>query len=170
MISTMGRVYSRSRGMLSGTKDYLPNGNPRRITYMIKVGDGWKKLSGHRMVLETFRGPAPPGTEGCHDDGQPFRNVLSNLRWDTHKANTADSIRHGTFAYTDGFKSRPMPPKRGAENHNAKIDEGTALEIMRCLRLGEKQETIARKVGTTVHTVGSIARGKSWAWLTRAAA
>jgi hypothetical protein len=80
------------------------------------AGEEWKKLrlfastSGHlfvvlygrtryvhRLVLEAFVGPCPDGLEGCHDpDPDPSNNSLSNLRWDTPKANVADSVRHGT--------------------------------------------------------------------------
>ena len=48
----------------------------------------------HRLVLETFVGPCPPGLEGCHADDDPANNVLSNLRWDTRGANQRDSVRN----------------------------------------------------------------------------
>ena len=51
----------------------------------------------HRLVLEAFIGPCPEGMECCHfPDRDPSNNRLENLRWDTHKANVADSIKHGT--------------------------------------------------------------------------
>lgn len=50
----------------------------------------------HRLILLAFVGPCPPGMEGCHEDGDPLNCTLANLRWDTPKANKADSIRHGT--------------------------------------------------------------------------
>lgn len=59
------------------------------------------------MVLETFRGPCPPGLEGCHGDGDGFHNELANLRWDTHQSNMQDAIDHGTFV--------PPPRARGAK-------------------------------------------------------
>lgn len=49
----------------------------------------------HRLVLEAFVGPCPKGMEACHNDGDPTNNLLSNLRWDTHEANVADTKRHG---------------------------------------------------------------------------
>lgn len=39
--------------------------------------------SAHRIILETFVGPCPEGMEGCHTNGCPSDNRLSNLRWDT---------------------------------------------------------------------------------------
>lgn len=54
------------------------------------------RILAHRAVLIAFRGPAPAGMVGCHNDGDPSNNRLSNLRWDTGSANSLDSIRHGT--------------------------------------------------------------------------
>lgn len=48
------------------------------------------------LVLEAFVGPRPhPDWHGCHNDGDPYNNRLSNLRWDTAAANAQDKIRHG---------------------------------------------------------------------------
>jgi hypothetical protein len=52
----------------------------------------------HRLVLEAFVGPCPPGMEGCHNDGDQLNNRLDNLRWDTPSNNKLDSVRHGTHA------------------------------------------------------------------------
>jgi hypothetical protein len=48
----------------------------------------------HRLVLETFIGPCPPGLQCCHWDGVRTNNRLMNLRWDTPGANGADARRH----------------------------------------------------------------------------
>lgn len=53
-------------------------------------------VSVHRTALESFVGPAPEGTEGCHNDGNPANNKIANLRWDTHAENMRDQARHGT--------------------------------------------------------------------------
>lgn len=50
----------------------------------------------HRLVLETFIGPRPKGMKACHNNGNPIDNRLENLRWDTRRNNTLDSLRHGT--------------------------------------------------------------------------
>lgn len=52
----------------------------------------------HRLVLEAFIGPCPPGMECCHNDGNYRNNRLDNLRWDTHKSNILDRMRHGKAA------------------------------------------------------------------------
>lgn len=52
----------------------------------------------HRLVLTAFRGTCPIGMEGCHNNGDPADNRLSNLRWGTPSSNKYDSVRHGTHA------------------------------------------------------------------------
>ena len=49
----------------------------------------------HRLILTTFVGEPPEGTEGCHNNGNPADNRLENLRWDTKKANAQDTVKHG---------------------------------------------------------------------------
>lgn len=64
----------------------------------------------HKLVLEAFVGPRPEGKEACHDNGNGMDNRLTNLRWDTHKANMADQFRHGT---KNVKKPRPRKWKPG---------------------------------------------------------
>lgn len=52
----------------------------------------------HRLVLEAFVSPRPPGMQACHYDGDRSNNHVENLRWDTPSANIRDSLRHGTQA------------------------------------------------------------------------
>jgi len=65
------------------------------IAYLYKNGKSFIHKV-HRLVLLTFVGPCPPGMQACHNNGNPFDNYPSNLRWDTISANQFDSIKHGT--------------------------------------------------------------------------
>lgn len=49
----------------------------------------------HRLVLEAFVGPCPPGMEACHNNGDRTDSRLVNLRWDTSTENNRDTVRHG---------------------------------------------------------------------------
>lgn len=49
----------------------------------------------HRLVLESFVGPAPEGTEACHRNGRKSDNRLANLYWGTHQDNMLDKVAHG---------------------------------------------------------------------------
>lgn len=79
----------------------------------------------HRLILETFVGPCPGGMECCHNDGDPTNNALSNLRWDTSKANKADMAKHGRVS---GWRARnPQDRHRRVKTAGeaaAKAEEG----------------------------------------------
>ena len=105
----------------------------------------------HRLVLEAFIGPCPDGMEGCHEDGDPTNNALTNLRWDTPKGNKADSFRHGTVAI-------------GERHGKAKL----TAEIVRAIRdefaTGTVTQTeLAKKYGVSRGTIQFVIARKVWA-------
>lgn len=52
-----------------------------------------------RAMMESFCPERPEGKDKvCHKDGNPFNNVLDNLKWGDTEDNTQDSIDHGTHA------------------------------------------------------------------------
>jgi hypothetical protein len=71
--------------------------SPPALMVRLQIQNIGKTFYVHRLVLQAFIGPCPEGYEACHEDGDPFNNRLSNLRWDTHVENIKDSIRHKTF-------------------------------------------------------------------------
>ena len=54
----------------------------------------------HRLVLSTFVGEAPEGTECYHINGDRAENRLANLKWATRSENILDSVQHGTHNMT----------------------------------------------------------------------
>lgn len=46
----------------------------------------------HKLVLETFVGPRPPGAVACHGHRGGHDNSVGNLRWDTPEANHRDRV------------------------------------------------------------------------------
>lgn len=95
-VSDRGRVrslpgYNRAGGFLKPrpTQD-------GHLRVDLSRGNRAKSMYVHRLVLIAFVGPCPEGMEGCHFDGNPSNNVVSNLRWDTRSANILDAVRHGT--------------------------------------------------------------------------
>lgn len=106
----------------------------------------------HRLVLQTFVGPCPDEMECCHWDGNPTNNHVSNLRWDTHKNNGADSIRCGALP-------------RGENHHNSKLTEIDVQFVRHWLRRGYTQTLIAEKFGVSRRSIGDIKNKILWTWL-----
>ena len=103
-VSDFGRVRSDKRTIVD------KNGHGRKMPEVIMTPE--KKTSGHlvvclcknhertkryihRIVLETFVGEAPFGTQACHWNDDPEDNRLENLRWGTPTENRLDSVRNG---------------------------------------------------------------------------
>jgi len=103
----------------------------------------------HRLVLEAFKGPCPPGLEACHEDGNGANCTLNNLRWDTRQANANDKMAHGTMII-------------GEQHHKAKLTEAQVRAIRDDTR---PERVVARDYGVSSTTVGEIKRRKSWSWL-----
>lgn len=56
----------------------------------------------HRLVLEAFVGPKPPGQVTRHLNGDKLDNRLENLTYGTYSENAQDAVRHGTFNMLTG--------------------------------------------------------------------
>lgn len=106
--SDLGRVESMTRRV--PTKGGGTRLVPGRILSQVKVGgtkerrynavtlyrDGVPhQITVHTLILTTFIGPRPAGTQACHDDDDTNNNALSNLYWGTPKQNAQDMIRNG---------------------------------------------------------------------------
>ena len=110
-------------------------------------------LSVHRLVLEAFEGPCPPGNECRHLDGNPTNNRLDNLKWGTPSENQADSIKHGTHSCLHfdpysiiKFKLQPLD-----------------VINIHCLRYkGMIQSKIAELYNIMPNMVSRILSGKRW--------
>jgi len=106
-----------------------------------------KKYYIHRLILETFIGPCPPGMECRHLDNNPQNNRLDNLKWDTHYNNMQDKIKFNT-----GY--------RGCDNAKLIIKE--IIEIKKLLKEKIPQRTIAKLFNISQSTTSNINRGINW--------
>lgn len=82
----------------------------------------------HRLVLEAFVGPCPPGMEGCHNDGHKQNNRLGNLRWDTPRENQLDTVRAGTHHMTARTHCKHGHP---FDEKNTRINKRTGARVCR---------------------------------------
>jgi hypothetical protein len=120
------------------------------LRLIIGQGRSRKMRSVHHLILEVFVGPRPDGLIGCHEDGNPQNNRLSNLRWDTHASNSADMLAHGRH-----------DPHRGATQRTAKLSEKLVSEIRESAgRVSELQW--AAEIGCSRSLIGKVRRGQAW--------
>lgn len=153
-VTADGFVWTRRvRGHATKTTDKWTKLSPGAIAtghsfVVLRSGPKAKTIPVHCLVLEYFLCPCPEGMECCHNDNNPRNNKLSNLRWDTHKANMADKIRHGTSQH-------------GERSGNAKLTNNDVLEIRRIAHL-HKQEDLAKMFGVCEATISHILTRRNW--------
>jgi len=104
----------------------------------------------HTLILEAFVGPRPDGNGAAHNNGKRDDNRLENLRWDTHKNNIADKIRHGTAQV-------------GEKHPQACLTDN----LVRCIReerarTGHGARRIARRLSISVSATSKVIIGKTW--------
>lgn len=111
-VSSLGRVRSEERTLTksNGRKHHVRErilkqslcGPERNYAFVVLSDSGMQTPHKvHRLVLLGFRGSAPEGTEGCHNDGDSLNNQLGNLRWGTRSSNIRDQVAQGTH-YSHG--------------------------------------------------------------------
>lgn len=104
----------------------------------------------HRVILEAFVGPCPEGMEGCHyPDPNPHNCNLSNLRWDSQLANTADRDALNRTA-------------RGSRAGSAKLNETVVAGIKSALAAGVSVQDLAITHEVTPATIAHIREGRTW--------
>ncbi len=117
----------------------------------VNLAKGGKKTACkiHRLVLEMFVGPCPPGMVACHGDGDRANNDLTNLRWDTQKANADDTLRHGTRAM-------------GSRCRASKLTEDDVVQIRGKKAEGVPTGELAIRYGVSRENIEAIVRRRSW--------
>ena len=86
LVSNFGRVKNKKGFIYSN----VPRGGYERVR--VKVGSKEVNLSVHKLVLETFIGPAPDGCEVDHINEVKNDNRLENLRYISKLENTRRSL------------------------------------------------------------------------------
>lgn len=160
-VSDLGRVRSISRTMS------VPSGNGRlyerslrgRVLKLSMDRGGYlacclwfghvrRIARAHVLVLEAFVGARPDGRFGCHRDGNPANNSVSNLYWGTQKENMQDAIRHGTM-------------RRGERISFSKLKASEVVDIRR-MRSDASQSELSRRFGVTQSHISRIQNFRAW--------
>ena len=142
-VSDHGQIRSAKTGKL---KKFTHDKQKRRPFVGLWKNNKIRAIYPHKAVLEAFVGLRPQGMEGCHNDGNPWNNHLSNLRWDTPRNNQLDRAKHGTS-------------NRGERCAAAKLTEAQVRAILTDTRL---QRIIAAEYGVLQNTISRIKSGKRW--------
>lgn len=128
-----------------------------RAYRIVTIGfeDGRRSVMVHRLVMEAFVGPRPPGLQVCHGDGNGSNNVLSNLRYDTAKANIHDILRVRGIAL-------------GESAYQAKLTDAQVIAIRARHRKGSGSDgcnALAREYGVTPSAMHDMLTGKTWRFI-----
>jgi len=121
-----------------------------------KIGGGNKRvwLSVHRLVLESFLGPAPGGYIAHHKNGNTKDNRIDNLEWVTPSTNIQQAYFSGSLN------------QRGERNNGAKLTEKEVIQIKELLDSGSfKQREIAKIFGVARNTIAQIKNNINWSYL-----
>lgn len=136
----------RHRGKLRNRQGY-------KTVVMIRDGKRYYRFV-HRLMLEAFVGPCPPGMQACHFPSRDtFDNHISNLRWGTALENSSDKAIHGT-------------KMQGSKSPLAKLCEFDIPHIINLVDAGATREEIAGDFGVSRRTIGGIINGESWKHVT----
>lgn len=132
----------------------------------VKLGKHGPRRWVHRLVLEAFVGPRPPGAVARHvQTNDPTDNRPCNLAWGTHKENTADRVRHGTSARGRSISFRHPRKLATGEAHGLythpevrarKLAPADAADLRRRYQAGERCGVLAAEFGVSRRTVWVI--------------
>lgn len=155
-----------------------PNTKSGYLYAMLVTEHGRKNVPVHLLVLNTFKGPCPPGHEGRHFPyNDKANNKLSNLSWSTHQENMIDREWHGTVPRGETHYMRKNPelirrgddtwPRkhperivRGSARPDSKISGADYDRVLFMLELGIPQSRIAAELGVSQERISAIKTGK----------
>jgi hypothetical protein len=165
-VSSLGRVRSwRARCGKRSEQPVLLSPTVGRLGYasvMLTIADGiTRRVAVHRMVASAFLN-IDAGPVVRHLDGQPSDSSVNNLSIGTHRENTQDAIRHGTFNHGEEVARR----FRGERAPKGRLDRHQVQEIVSRLADGERPSELAICFKVTHAAICSIRDGRSWGWLT----
>ncbi len=156
-VSSQGRlvVCDRTGGREFGRRIGVLNANLNRMMVIRRINGKRVWLYRYRIVLSTFVG-APPDEKpsACHADGESTNDALTNLRWDSQKANSEDMVRHGRS--TRGTR---QPGSKLTEDQVAEIRQAVVERGRPDMRARQK---IAQAFGVSLGAINGVIYDQRW--------
>ena len=151
-VSSLGRV----RSLLTG-KSLTPVVATTGYLTLCLQGANHQQRSEllHRLILRSFAGNAPDNHECAHLDGIKANCALNNLKWVTHKENSAHRKIHGS-------ENTPSGEAAG----QAKLCYQDVQRIKEASLFGATRIALARIYGVSSGCISNIVLGKNWKILT----
>jgi hypothetical protein len=152
-VKSLKRIETRSDGRAHTVAESLLTPSPNIVSGHLRVNLAKDRKSKtvyiHRIVLEAFQGTCPIGQECCHADDDPSNNVISNLRWGTHKENTEDRRKNKKLIV-------------GEAATGAKLTNEKVAEIKKRLALGVKNSVLVSEFNVSPAAISNIKLGHRW--------
>lgn len=137
-------------GLVAGVAVPLLRQTPNRQGYLIvSLGGGHHGCRVHKLVLDAFVGPRPPGMQARHLNGRNDDNRLSNLRWGTCDENAQDRLAHGTQV-------------QGMAQGGSILTDRDVLDVVALVSGGTSQGRVAAMFGISQSHVNRITQGHIW--------
>ena len=153
LVRSLDRVVVNSLGVASNIKGILLTVSLDRSGYptigLWRAGKVIRKKI-HKLVAETFIGPAPIGHLVCHNDSIKTNNCVSNLRYGTAKSNQDDRVANGTRSF-------------GQAHGRTKLTNEQVMSIFRSI---DPTKLLAERYCVNSGTIWSIRNGRNWSHLT----
>jgi hypothetical protein len=121
------------------------------IALTLSAGNKKRTIRAHRLVLEAFIGGCPNGMECCHKDNNKSNNKLSNLEWNTHRANIMEYGGHVAIG------------AKGEQALNSKLTNDDVRVIRERAISGETHAQIAKDFPVQRRNVTRIVNRRRWA-------
>ncbi|WP_081287170.1 NUMOD4 motif-containing HNH endonuclease [Mycobacterium asiaticum] len=161
-VSSLGRVRSLDRRVPQGdrtqfwpgkmlTQTPSPSSGDRRGRYLdVHLSRGSKKyrVRIHRLVLEAFVGPRPPGYECLHANDIGTDNRVENLRWGTASQNTLDKIKNGRHPMAKRTHCKFGHEFTSENSEYRKTGWGTYRRCRACRKRESRESYLRRKAAS----------------------
>lgn len=128
-----------------------------------------KTIPTHRLIWMIEHGSIQTGMVVMHKCDTPSCVNINHLVIGTTQQNTADKIEKGrskvSFGEDHYYKRNPSLIRKGSSIPQAKLTDLQVLEIMKRIKNGEMQKTIAPDYGISRQAICAIANGRNWSHL-----